>query len=120
MSRNSLDGKDDFDEQLRLQQLYGNTQKGPGRENSFGQQPDDTPYEWDLDKKAWFPKVSVRRRCPCRAGRSFSFPGLGVEPPLVVAFLFVLLLQNRCVKERKLLGRCRTSNLILVFFSMPY
>lgn len=59
MSRNSLDGKDDFDEQLRLQQLYGNTQKGPGRENSFGQQPDDTPYEWDLDKKAWFPKVSV-------------------------------------------------------------
>ena len=65
MSCNNLDGNNDFDEQLRMQELYGDTkdgdtQKDPDREtNSFGQPPDDTPYEWDLDKKAWFPKVRV-------------------------------------------------------------
>lgn len=46
----------------------------------------------------------------------FLFEVLGVEPPLVVAFLFVLLLRNQCVKEGKSLGRCRKCNLILVFF----
>lgn len=75
MSRNSLDGKDDFDEQLRLQQLYGNTQKGPGRENSFGQQPDDTPYEWDLDKKAWFPKITEDFIATYQANYGFSNDG---------------------------------------------
>nr|KAF6369075.1 hypothetical protein mMyoMyo1_010480 [Myotis myotis] len=64
MSGNNLDGKDDFDEQLQMQQSYRDTkdrdtQKVPGREtNSFGQQPDETPYEWDLDKKAWFSQIN--------------------------------------------------------------
>lgn len=64
MSDNNLDGKDDFDEQLRMQELYGDTKDGDtqkdlgGETNSFGQPPDDTPYEWDLDKKAWFPKIT--------------------------------------------------------------
>lgn len=74
MSSN-LDGKDDFDEQLRMQELYGNIKDGDiqkdssGETDSFGQQPNDTPYEWDLDKKAWFPKVRVcHHRCDSRAG----------------------------------------------------
>lgn len=76
MSRNNLDGKDDFDEQLRLQKLYGDTQKGPGRENnSFGQQPDDTPYEWDLDKKAWFPKITEDFIATYQANYGFSNDG---------------------------------------------
>ena len=64
MSGNNLDANDEFDEQLRMQELYGDTKdndtkKDPGGEtDSFGQQQTDTPYEWDLDKKAWFPKVS--------------------------------------------------------------
>lgn len=75
MSSNNLDGKDDFDEQLRMQELYGDTKDGDtlkdlgGETNSIVQQPSDTPYEWDLDKKAWFPKVGVcYHRCHCRAG----------------------------------------------------
>lgn len=71
-----MDGKDDFDEQLRLQQLYGDTQKGPDRENnSFGQQPDDTPYEWDLDKKAWFPKITEDFIATYQANYGFSNDG---------------------------------------------
>ncbi|XP_054450835.1 HIV Tat-specific factor 1-like [Pteronotus mesoamericanus] len=64
MSSNNFYGNDDFDEQLQMQELYrdtkdGNTQKDPSREtNAFGPQPDDTPYEWDLEKKAWFPKIT--------------------------------------------------------------
>lgn len=71
-----MDGKDDFDEQLRLQQLYGDTQKGPERESSsFGQQPDDTPYEWDLDKKAWFPKITEDFIATYQANYGFSSDG---------------------------------------------
>jgi HIV Tat-specific factor 1 len=64
MSTNSLGANDEFDEQLRMQELYGDTKDGdaqndPSKEtDSFGQQPADTPYEWDLDKKAWFPKIT--------------------------------------------------------------
>ncbi|XP_077141399.1 17S U2 SnRNP complex component HTATSF1 [Ranitomeya variabilis] len=54
-----MDNNEAFHEQLRLQQLYGN------RENEDGQDPytfkdpsDGTEYEWDLDKKAWFPKIT--------------------------------------------------------------
>ncbi|KAF3812678.1 hypothetical protein GH733_019480 [Mirounga leonina] len=78
MSGNNLDGNDEFDEQLRMQELYGDakdgdTQQDPsGEPDSFGQQPADTPYEWDLDKKAWFPKIrcvekhkSLRRCLKC-------------------------------------------------------
>lgn len=81
MSCNNLDGKDDFDEQLRMQKLYGDTQdgdtqKGPGRENiSFGQPPDDTPYEWDLDKKAWFPKITEDFIATYQANYGFSNDG---------------------------------------------
>ncbi|XP_027991791.2 HIV Tat-specific factor 1 isoform X1 [Eptesicus fuscus] len=81
MSRSNLDGKDDFDEQLRMQKLYGDTQdrdsqKGPGRENnSFGQQLDDTPYEWDLDKKAWFPKITEDFIATYQANYGFSNDG---------------------------------------------
>ena len=73
MSCNNLDENDEFDEQLRMQELYGGTEDGdtekdPGGENdSFQQQSTDTPYEWDLDKKAWFPKVKVAR-APMRSG----------------------------------------------------
>uniref|UniRef100_A0A671FFL6 17S U2 SnRNP complex component HTATSF1 n=1 Tax=Rhinolophus ferrumequinum TaxID=59479 RepID=A0A671FFL6_RHIFE len=78
MSGNNLDEKDDFDEQLRMQELYGDTkdgdtQKDPGGEiYSFGQQPNDTPYEWDLDKKAWFPKITEDFIATYQANYGFS------------------------------------------------
>ncbi|KAM8753191.1 17S U2 SnRNP complex component HTATSF1 [Rhynchonycteris naso] len=81
MSGNNLDANEDFDEQLRMQELYGDTkdgdtQKSPGKESdSFGQQPDDTPYEWDLDKKAWFPKITEDFIATYQANYGFSNDG---------------------------------------------
>ncbi|XP_054435528.1 17S U2 SnRNP complex component HTATSF1 [Pteronotus mesoamericanus] len=81
MSCNNLDGNNDFDEQLRMQEMYGDTKDGdtekdPGREtSSFGQPPDDTPYEWDLDKKAWFPKITEDFIATYQANYGFSNDG---------------------------------------------
>ncbi|XP_063089446.1 17S U2 SnRNP complex component HTATSF1-like [Cavia porcellus] len=47
-----------------MQELYGDPKDGDihkdpsGETESFGQQPADTPYEWDLDRRAWFPKIT--------------------------------------------------------------
>ena len=78
MSGNNLDANDEFDEQLRMQELYGDTkdkdtEKDLGAEtDSFGQQPTDTPYEWDLDKKAWFPKITEDFIATYQANYGFS------------------------------------------------
>ncbi|XP_026335514.1 HIV Tat-specific factor 1 isoform X1 [Ursus arctos] len=81
MSGNNLDGNDEFDEQLRMQELYGDakdgdTEKDPtGEPDSFGEQPADTPYEWDLDKKAWFPKITEDFIATYQANYGFSHDG---------------------------------------------
>ncbi|XP_059943891.1 HIV Tat-specific factor 1 isoform X1 [Mesoplodon densirostris] len=81
MSGNNLDENDEFDEQLRMQGLYGgdedgDTEKHPGGENDpFQQQPTDTPYEWDLDKKAWFPKITEDFIATYQANYGFSNDG---------------------------------------------
>ncbi|KAM7338276.1 17S U2 SnRNP complex component HTATSF1 [Alexandromys fortis] len=81
MSGNNLSGNDEFDEQLRLQELYGDpkdgdTQNDPsGETDSLGQPPDDTPYEWDLDKKAWFPKITEDFIATYQANYGFSSDG---------------------------------------------
>ncbi|XP_034855908.1 HIV Tat-specific factor 1-like [Mirounga leonina] len=81
MSGNNLDGNDEFDEQLRKQELYGDakdgdTQKDPsGEPDSFGQQPADTQYEWDLEKKAWFPKITEDFIATYQANYGFSNDG---------------------------------------------
>uniref|UniRef100_A0A2K5QGQ0 17S U2 SnRNP complex component HTATSF1 n=1 Tax=Cebus imitator TaxID=2715852 RepID=A0A2K5QGQ0_CEBIM len=81
MSRNNLDGNDEFDEQLRMQELYGDCEDGDtqtytgGETDSLGQQPTDTPYEWDLDKKAWFPKITEDFIATYQANYGFSNDG---------------------------------------------
>lgn len=82
MSGNNLSGNDEFDEQLRMQELYGgdpkegDTQHEPsGETDSLGQPPDDTPYEWDLDKKAWFPKITEDFLATYQANYGFSSDG---------------------------------------------
>ncbi|XP_075813562.1 17S U2 SnRNP complex component HTATSF1 [Microtus pennsylvanicus] len=81
MSGNNLSGNDEFDEQLRLQELYGDpkdgdTQNDPsGEADSLAQPPDDTPYEWDLDKKAWFPKITEDFIATYQANYGFSSDG---------------------------------------------
>ncbi|XP_043830455.1 HIV Tat-specific factor 1 [Dromiciops gliroides] len=59
-SGSGCDDNAQFDEQLRLQQLYGECSGVPeGNEPyTYVDQTDGTAYEWDRDKKAWFPKVT--------------------------------------------------------------
>ncbi|XP_006160767.1 HIV Tat-specific factor 1 [Tupaia chinensis] len=81
MSGSNLNGNDEFDEQLRMQELYGDTKDGDtqndpsGESSSLGQQPEDTPYEWDLDKKAWFPKITEDFIATYQANYGFSNDG---------------------------------------------
>lgn len=81
MSGNNLSGNDEFDEQLRMQELYGDPKEGDtqnepsGETDSLGQPPDDTPYEWDLDKKAWFPKITEDFIASYQANYGFSGDG---------------------------------------------
>ncbi|CAH2315156.1 HIV Tat-specific factor 1 [Pelobates cultripes] len=50
---------DDFYEQLRLQQLCQEREAAGGLDPLTYKDPSDgTEYEWDMDKKAWFPKIT--------------------------------------------------------------
>lgn len=51
------DAHKEFMEQLRMQELYGQ-RKGDGSDPFTYTDPEDgTVYDWDHEKKAWFPKV---------------------------------------------------------------
>ncbi|KAL8180811.1 UNVERIFIED_CONTAM: HIV Tat-specific factor 1, partial [Gekko kuhli] len=55
----SSDGNDEFYQQLRLQELYGKKEaEGDSDPFTYTDPTDGTQYEWDRDKKAWFPKVT--------------------------------------------------------------
>ncbi|KAM9326147.1 17S U2 SnRNP complex component HTATSF1 [Gastrophryne carolinensis] len=53
-----MDSNEAFYEQLRLQELYGNRDSDGGQDPYTFKDPDGTEYEWDHDKKAWFPKIT--------------------------------------------------------------
>uniref|UniRef100_H0VH09 HIV-1 Tat specific factor 1 n=1 Tax=Cavia porcellus TaxID=10141 RepID=H0VH09_CAVPO len=55
---------DEFDEHFRI-----------GETESFGQPPADTPYEWDLDKRAWFPKITEDFIATYQANYGFTSDG---------------------------------------------
>ncbi|OCT67719.1 hypothetical protein XELAEV_18039022mg [Xenopus laevis] len=47
-----------FYEQIRLQQLNGEREVGDGQDPyTYRDSSDGTEYEWDVEKKAWFPKL---------------------------------------------------------------
>ncbi|KAI5940064.1 HIV Tat-specific factor 1 [Manis javanica] len=81
MRGSNLVRNDEFDEQLQMRELYGDTkdgdtQKDLGRQtDSFRQQPSDTPYEWDPNKKAWYPKITEEFIATYQANYSFSSDG---------------------------------------------
>lgn len=52
------DGNKEFHEQLRLQQLYEQKKEGGHDPLTYVDPEDGTAYDWDHEKRAWFPKVS--------------------------------------------------------------
>lgn len=53
------DGNKEFHEQLRLQQLYEQRREGGEDPHTYVDPEDGTVYDWDHEKRAWFPKVSL-------------------------------------------------------------
>lgn len=47
----------EFEEQLRLQKLYGQRNDDGSDPFTYTDPEDGTVYDWDHEKKAWFPKV---------------------------------------------------------------
>lgn len=60
------DEDEDFEFQLRQQQLHSETagQQSEGEQGgaTYTDPSDGTVYEWDAEKRAWFPKASLRMR----------------------------------------------------------
>ena len=51
------DSNKEFMEQLRMQELYGRRNEDGSDPNTYTDPEDGTVYDWDPEKKAWFPKV---------------------------------------------------------------
>lgn len=47
----------DFKEQLRMQELYAQRNADDSDPYTYTDPEDGTVYDWDHEKKAWFPKV---------------------------------------------------------------
>ncbi|XP_058646256.1 HIV Tat-specific factor 1 [Onychostoma macrolepis] len=58
MMSGDSDGNKEFHEQLRLQQLYGQRRESGEDPYTFVDPEDGTVYDWDHEKRAWFPKVN--------------------------------------------------------------
>ncbi|XP_068601123.1 17S U2 SnRNP complex component HTATSF1-like [Brachionichthys hirsutus] len=52
------DGNKEFVEQLQMQELYGQRREGGSDGNTYTDPEDGTVYDWDFEKKAWFPKIT--------------------------------------------------------------
>uniref|UniRef100_UPI003F5FA392 17S U2 SnRNP complex component HTATSF1 n=1 Tax=Danio rerio TaxID=7955 RepID=UPI003F5FA392 len=52
------DGNKEFHEQLRLQQLYEQRQENSDDPYTYTDPEDGTVYDWDHEKRAWFPKIN--------------------------------------------------------------
>ncbi|TNN66460.1 HIV Tat-specific factor 1 [Liparis tanakae] len=53
-----LNANKEFMEQLRMQELYNRRHEAGSDPNTYTDPEDGTVYDWDNDKKAWFPKIT--------------------------------------------------------------
>lgn len=51
------DAHKEFMEQLQMQELYGQRKDDGSEPYTYTDPEDGTVYDWDHEKKAWFPKV---------------------------------------------------------------
>lgn len=51
------DANKEFVEQLRMQELYDQRTEDGSNPYTYTDPEDGTVYDWDHEKKAWFPKV---------------------------------------------------------------
>lgn len=70
----------EFQEQLRMQELYAQRNADESDPYTYTDPEDGTVYDWDHEKKAWFPKVATFipffRFIVVRSGVEIQFSGL--------------------------------------------
>ncbi|XP_017581205.1 HIV Tat-specific factor 1 [Pygocentrus nattereri] len=69
------DRNKEFLEQLRLQELYGQKREDGDDPYTYVDPEDGTVYDWDHDKKAWFPKITEDFIAAYQANYGFSEDG---------------------------------------------
>uniref|UniRef100_A0A665U4G0 17S U2 SnRNP complex component HTATSF1 n=1 Tax=Echeneis naucrates TaxID=173247 RepID=A0A665U4G0_ECHNA len=69
----------EFMEQLRMQELYGQRTEDGSDPYTYTDPEDGTVYDWDHEKKAWFPKISEDFIAAYQANYGFTKEG---EPDL--------------------------------------
>lgn len=72
------DANADFYEQLQMEQLYGKTKDGKNDCSDpyhYVDPSDGTVYEWDHEKKAWFPKITEDFLAVYQANYGFTSDG---------------------------------------------
>lgn len=65
----------EFMEQLRLQELYGRTKEDGSNPFTYTDPEDGTVYDWDQEKKAWFPKITEDFLAAYQANYGFTEEG---------------------------------------------
>ncbi|XP_045895493.1 HIV Tat-specific factor 1 isoform X2 [Micropterus dolomieu] len=69
------DANKEFMEQLRLQELYGQRNEDGSDPNTYTDPVDGTVYDWDHEKKAWFPKITEDFIAAYQANYGFTQEG---------------------------------------------
>uniref|UniRef100_A0A3Q3WPP1 17S U2 SnRNP complex component HTATSF1 n=1 Tax=Mola mola TaxID=94237 RepID=A0A3Q3WPP1_MOLML len=69
------DANKEFMEQLRMQELYGQRKVDSSDPYTYTDPEDGTVYDWDHEKKAWFPKVTEDFLAAYQANYGFSQEG---------------------------------------------
>ncbi|CAJ1063606.1 HIV Tat-specific factor 1 isoform X1 [Xyrichtys novacula] len=69
------DANKEFMEQLRLQELYGQRPADGSDPYTYTDPEDGTVYDWDHEKKAWFPKITEDFIAAYQANYGFTSEG---------------------------------------------
>ncbi|KAK5887716.1 hypothetical protein CesoFtcFv8_016296 [Champsocephalus esox] len=66
----------DFTEQLRMQEMYDRRNADGSDANTYIDPEDGTVYDWDPEKKAWFPKITEDFIAAYQANYGFNEDGI--------------------------------------------
>ncbi|XP_060911239.1 HIV Tat-specific factor 1 [Labrus mixtus] len=69
------DAHKEFMEQLRMQELYGQRNESSSDPYTYTDPEDGTVYDWDHEKKAWFPKITEDFIAAYQANYGFTKEG---------------------------------------------
>ncbi|KAM8834600.1 17S U2 SnRNP complex component HTATSF1 isoform 2-T2 [Synchiropus picturatus] len=65
----------EFEEQLRMQELYGRKRQDGSDPFTYTDPEDGTVYDWDHERKAWFPKITEDFLAAYQANYGFTQEG---------------------------------------------